>query len=42
MVLLKKKPVINKKPKKWKNEKDWDKLDKYIKKHKLNEEDFQD
>jgi len=37
-----KKEVTHKKPKKFKNQKDWNKLDKYIKKHKLNYEDFED
>ena len=34
--------VNKKKPKKWKDNKDWKKMDKYIKKHKLNYEDFKD
>jgi hypothetical protein len=37
-----KKEITTKKPKKWKDNKDWKKMDKYIKKHKLNYEDFKD
>ena len=48
MALFKKKEkpidisVTTKKPKKWKDNKDWKKMDKYIKKHKLNYADFED
>ena len=36
------KKITTKKPKHWKDEKDWKKMGKYIKKHKLNYEDFKD
>ena len=43
MGIFKKTTTINtKKPKKWKNQKDWAKMDKYIKKHKLKQTDFED
>jgi len=41
-IFKKKDTVTTKKPKKWKDEKDWKKMDKYIKKHKLNPADFED
>ena len=36
------KDITTKKPKKWKNEKDWAKMDKYIKKYNFNQSDFED